>query len=54
MTMIIVTHEMGFAREVADRVAIMDAGRIIEQGPPAQVFARPTHSRTAAFLSKVL
>jgi polar amino acid transport system ATP-binding protein len=54
MTMIIVTHEMGFAREVADRVAIMDAGRIIEQGPPAQVFARPTHSRTAAFLSKIL
>jgi polar amino acid transport system ATP-binding protein len=53
MTMIVVTHEMGFAKEVADRVAVMDTGRVIEQGPPSQVFTEPANPRTAAFLSKV-
>jgi polar amino acid transport system permease protein len=53
-TMIIVTHEIGFAREVADTVVFMDAGRILEQGPPSQVFTAPKHARTAEFLAKVL
>ncbi|BCJ46459.1 glutamate ABC transporter ATP-binding protein [Actinoplanes ianthinogenes] len=53
-TMIVVTHEIGFAREAADTVIFMDEGRIVEQGPPAQVLDRPTHERTRAFLSKVL
>ncbi|MGI5158634.1 amino acid ABC transporter ATP-binding protein [Microbispora sp. CA-102843] len=53
-TMIVVTHEIGFAREVADTVVFMDAGRIIEHGPPPQVLDRPRHDRTRAFLSKVL
>ncbi|WP_283246883.1 MULTISPECIES: amino acid ABC transporter ATP-binding protein [unclassified Microbispora] len=53
-TMIVVTHEIGFAREVADTVVFMDAGRIVEQGPPPQVLDRPRHDRTRAFLSKVL
>ncbi|PSL37387.1 amino acid ABC transporter ATP-binding protein (PAAT family) [Labedella gwakjiensis] len=54
MTMIIVSHEMGFTREVADRVIVMDGGRIIESGEPTQVFERPAHERTRQFLSKVL
>ena len=54
MTMIIVTHEMGFAREVADRVVFIDGGVIIEQGPPSQLFNNPQHQRTIAFLNKVL
>jgi polar amino acid transport system ATP-binding protein len=54
MTMVVVTHEMGFAREVADRVVVMDGGRIIETGPPQQIFTAPQNPRTAAFLSKVL
>ena len=54
MTMIVVTHEMGFAREVADRVLMMDEGVVVEVGPPDQIFRSPTESRTAAFLSKVL
>jgi polar amino acid transport system ATP-binding protein len=54
MTMIVVTHEIGFAREVADKVVFMDAGIVIEQGPPAQILAAPKHQRTQAFLSKVL
>jgi polar amino acid transport system ATP-binding protein len=54
MTMIIVSHEMGFTREVADRVVVMDAGTIIESGAPSQVFTNPTHERTRKFLSKVL
>jgi polar amino acid transport system ATP-binding protein len=54
MTMIIVSHEMGFAREVADRIVVMDAGRIIEEGAPDQIFNSPVHERTAAFLSKIL
>ncbi|MFB7600232.1 amino acid ABC transporter ATP-binding protein [Streptomyces sp. NPDC056160] len=53
-TMIVVTHEIGFAREVADTVVFMDAGRIVEQGPPGEVLDRPRHERTRAFLSKVL
>ncbi len=54
MTMVIVTHEMGFAREVSDRVLFVDDGRIIEQGKPADVFEHPQEERTRAFLSKVL
>lgn len=54
MTMIVVTHEMGFAREVADRVVFMDGGVIVEQGTPEQVFGSPQHERTKAFLDKVL
>ena len=53
-TLIIVTHEIGFAREVADTVVFMDAGVIVEQGPPSQVLDNPVHERTKAFLSKVL
>jgi polar amino acid transport system ATP-binding protein len=54
MTMVIVTHEIGFAREVGDTAAFMDAGVIVERGEPRQVFAHPRHERTRAFLSKVL
>lgn len=54
MTMIIVSHEMGFTREVADRVVVMDAGTIIESGKPELVFTTPQHERTRQFLSKVL
>ena len=54
MTMIIVTHEMGFAREAADRVVFIDGGVIVEQGPPSQLFGSPQHQRTVAFLNKVL
>ncbi|WP_416447268.1 amino acid ABC transporter ATP-binding protein [Leucobacter sp. HNU] len=54
MTMIVVSHEMGFTREVADRVIVMDAGTIIEQGDPEIVFTNPSHERTRQFLSKVL
>src|SRR6478736_7568033 len=54
MTMLIVTHEMAFAREVASRVIFMDQGRIVEQGPPSTIFTSPGESRTKAFLSKVL
>ncbi|MFM0159984.1 amino acid ABC transporter permease/ATP-binding protein [Paraburkholderia sediminicola] len=53
-TLIIVTHEVGFAREVADTIVFMDAGRIVESGPPASVLRDPTHPRTRDFLSKVL
>ncbi|MET9503207.1 amino acid ABC transporter ATP-binding protein [Streptomyces sp. NPDC006259] len=53
-TMIVVTHEIGFAREVADTVVFMDDGRIVEQGPPAEVLGRPREERTRLFLSKVL
>jgi polar amino acid transport system ATP-binding protein len=53
-TMIVVTHEIGFAREAADTVIFMDEGRIVEQGPPARVLDNPQHERTRAFLSKVL
>jgi len=54
MTMVIVTHEMGFAREVADRVLFMDEGRIVEQGSPSEVFGNPKNERLKEFLSKVL
>ena len=54
MTMIIATHEMGFAREVADRVCFLDAGQILEEGPPAQIFTEPREPRTREFLSRVL
>ena len=54
MTMVVVTHEMGFAREVGDRAVFMDGGVIVEQGPPSQVFGSPQHTRTQNFLSKVL
>jgi polar amino acid transport system ATP-binding protein len=53
-TLVIVTHEIGFAREIADRVVFIDDGRIVEQGPPAEVLDRPRHERTRDFLSKVL
>ena len=53
MTMIVVTHEMRFAREVADRIVVMDAGRIIEDAPPDQLFSQPQHERTKAFLSTI-
>jgi polar amino acid transport system ATP-binding protein len=53
-TLVIVTHEVGFAREVADTVVLMDEGRIVEQGPPAAVFDNPAHHRTKAFLAHVL
>ena len=54
MTMVVVTHEMGFARSVSDRVLFMDEGVIAEQGSPAEIFDHPTHPRTIEFLSKVL
>src|SRR5690625_3857675 len=54
MTMVVVTHEMGFAREVADRVVFMDDGVIVEQGMPENIFAAPRQARTQAFLDKVL
>jgi polar amino acid transport system ATP-binding protein len=54
MTMIVVTHEMGFAREVADAVVFMDAGVVVESGKPNEVLDSPRHERTRAFLSKVL
>jgi ABC-type polar amino acid transport system ATPase subunit len=54
MTMVVVTHEMGFAREVADRVIFMDQGLIVEEGSPDQIFTSPQHDRTQGFLSKVL
>jgi general L-amino acid transport system ATP-binding protein len=54
MTMVVVTHEMGFARQVADRVLFMDEGRILEGAPPAEFFASPKHERTRDFLAKVL
>ncbi|MBB5336644.1 amino acid ABC transporter ATP-binding protein [Pectinatus brassicae] len=54
MTMVIVTHEMGFAREVGDRILFMDQGSIVEEGRPEQIFNKPQNKRTADFLSKVL
>ncbi|MEW8956856.1 amino acid ABC transporter ATP-binding protein [Clostridium sp.] len=54
MTMVVVTHEMGFAREVGDRILFMDGGNIIEQGSPKEIFENPRHGRTKDFLSKVL
>jgi polar amino acid transport system ATP-binding protein len=54
MTMIVVTHEMGFAREVGDRVVFMDGGQILEMGPPAEVFGSPRHPRLQAFLAHTM
>ena len=54
MTMVVVTHEMGFAKEVADRVIFMDGGYIVEEGTPEQVFNHPQNERTQSFLNKVL
>ncbi|MDF2935205.1 MAG: amino acid transporter ATP-binding protein [Paenibacillaceae bacterium] len=54
MTMVVVTHEMGFAREVGDRVIFMEQGHIVEEGPPEQIFGSPRQERTQEFLSKVL
>ena len=54
MTMVVVTHEMGFAREVADRVVFMDNGAIVESGTPEDIFQRPTHERTQTFLNQIL
>jgi arginine/lysine/histidine transport system ATP-binding protein len=54
MTMVVVTHEMGFAKEVGDRILFMDGGNIVEQGTPKEVFTNPKNPRTIDFLSKVL
>ncbi|MBW4706111.1 amino acid ABC transporter ATP-binding protein [Micromonospora sp. RL09-050-HVF-A] len=54
MTMVLATHEMGFAREVADQVCFLDAGRVVEAGPPAQVLGEPTHPRTRQFLKRII
>jgi len=54
MTMIVVTHEMGFAREVADRVIFMDNGEIVEVGTPTEIFDNPKEERTKKFLSQIL
>ena len=54
MTMVVVTHELGFAREVASRIMFMDGGKIVEQGPPEEIFDHPKHPRLKEFLSKVL
>jgi len=54
MTMVVITHEMGFAREVTDRVVFMDAGAVVETGTPEHFFSNPTHDRTKLFLSQVL
>ena len=54
MTMVLATHEMGFARDVADQVCFLDAGRVIESGPPSQVLADPVHPRTRQFLTRII
>ncbi len=54
MTMLIATHEMGFARDIANRVCFLDSGRILEQGPPAQIFAEPREARTRQFLNRII
>lgn len=54
MTMVVVTHEMTFAKEVADRVLFMDEGKIVEEGSPSQIFKNPSHPRTREFLAKIL
>jgi len=54
MTMVVVTHEIGFAREVGDSLIFMDGGVVVEAGPPREVIAEPKHQRTKAFLAKVL
>ena len=54
MTMVLATHEMSFAREVADRVCFLDGGSILEQGPPAQIFSEPREPRTQQFLQRIV
>ena len=54
MTMIIATHEMGFARDIANRVCFLDSGKIREEGPPEQIFGHPREPRTREFLARVL
>jgi polar amino acid transport system ATP-binding protein len=54
MTMVVVTHEMGFAREVGDRMIFMDEGRIVEEGHPGTLLSNPQHPRTQAFMGKIL
>ena len=54
MTMLIATHEMGFAREIADRVCFLDAGVILEEGPPDQIFSNPRQQRTQKFLQRIV
>jgi polar amino acid transport system ATP-binding protein len=54
MTMVIATHEMGFARDIANRVCFLDGGRILEQGPPSQIFAEPREARTRQFLNRII
>ena len=54
MTMLIATHEMGFARDIADRVCFLEAGRILEQGPPDKIFTSPKHPRTRQFLTRII
>ncbi len=54
MTMVVATHEMGFARDVGDRICFLDEGIILEQGPPAQVFSNPREQRTKDFLQRIV
>lgn len=54
MTMLIATHEMGFAREIAERVAFLDGGRVVEEGPPAQLLGNPAEPRTREFLQRII
>jgi polar amino acid transport system ATP-binding protein len=54
MTMLIATHEMGFARDIADRVVFLDGGRILEEGPPEKIFSHPENERTRAFLNRII
>jgi polar amino acid transport system ATP-binding protein len=54
MTMLIATHEMGFARDIATRIAFLDEGVILEEGPPAQIFEAPQHDRTKQFLQRIV
>jgi polar amino acid transport system ATP-binding protein len=54
MTMILATHEMGFARDIASRVVFLDEGRILEQGPPEQIFTAPAQPRTREFLQRII
>jgi polar amino acid transport system ATP-binding protein len=54
MTIVVATHEMGFARQVADRACFLDGGRLLEEGPPEQVLADPTEPRTRQFLARII
>ena len=54
MTMVIATHEMGFARDVADQVCFLDEGRILEHGPPQEIFSAPSEARTEQFLQRII